>query len=141
MMRRRARAPFVLLGAATATLTACAPPTQTGLTPEQCERFADARRSLDVYIADDWASFHDGQGIHVLSGVQRAVGEFEETAGELETPETTEALTAVVEAGYDVATLAGDYLDDPPVAGDADDLAEQADVRAALDAALASCAD
>jgi hypothetical protein len=132
---------LVLIGCAVMTLAACAPPTQTGLTPAQCERFGDARDSLDVYIADDWASFHDGQGVHVLSGVQRAVGEFEEIAEELETPETTDALTAVVEAGYGIATLAGDYLDDPPVPGDADDLADQADVSAALDEALASCAD
>ncbi len=137
---RRVTASVVVLGIAVAALAACAPPAQTGLTPEQCERFTAAREHLDVYIADDWASFVDGQGVRVLSGVQRAVGRFEDVAEELGTPETEDAVDAVVRAGHDAATLAGDYIDDPPVPGDADDLAEQEDVRSALDDALSDCA-
>jgi hypothetical protein len=137
-VRRTATTVAVALLTATA-LTACGPPAQKPLTAEQCEAFADARWTLDVYTADAWAPFQDGHGVRVISGVQRAVGDLIDAAEELGTAETKDAVDAVVQAGYGYTLLASDYLDDPPVAGDPDDLAEQAAVREALDEALASC--
>jgi hypothetical protein len=141
MRTGRAAASVVLAGLLTVALAACGPPQQRGLTAEQCERFTDARWSLDIYTADDWAAFFDGKGVRVLSGVQRAVGEFIDGAEELRTAETEQAVEAVVQAGYGYTNLAAEYLDDPPVAGDAADLSEQARVRDALDAALSDCTE
>jgi hypothetical protein len=127
-----------------AGLAACAPPAPPepeGLSPEQCARFLTITEEyLFPYLEDDWQLVARNPA-GTAASIDRVIGDLDEAAMQLSTPETEAAVQRVRDGYTDVRRLIADFVTGEQFLRDAADVAEREAKLDAVEASLADCGD